>query len=74
MPFFDALHRFLPALFRADGWGVAEVDVVDRPRANGRSHYGIVDRLAVGIPDLFGVWWLTRRRSRSPFKREGTSR
>ena len=66
MPFFDALHRFLPALFRANGWGVAEVDMVDRPGARAVVHYGIINRLAVGIPDLFGVSWLTRRRSRSP--------
>jgi dolichol-phosphate mannosyltransferase len=74
LPYFDSIHRFLPALFLADGWSVVEVDVVDRPREHGDSHYGIVDRLAVGIPDLFGVWWLTRRRRRSPFRREGKSR
>jgi len=74
LPYFSSIHRFLPALFRADGWSVVEVDVVDRPRQHGSSHYGILDRLVVGIPDLFGVKWLTRRRRRSPFRREGKSR
>lgn len=64
LPHFETMHRFLPALFAADGWQVAHVDVIDRPRAHGSSKYGIWDRLAVGLPDLFGVWWLTRRRRR----------
>ena len=71
LPYFDTQHRFMSALFLADGWRIAHVDVVNRPRRHGRSHYGIVDRLAVGIPDLFGVWWLTRRRAKSPFKQQG---
>ena len=66
LPFFDALHRFLPALVRRDGWNVVHVDVVDRPRFAGTSHYGFFDRLWVGILDLFGVWWLLRRRARVP--------
>jgi dolichol-phosphate mannosyltransferase len=66
LPFFDALHRFLPALVRRDGWGVVHVDVVDRPRFAGHSHYGFFDRLGVGILDLFGVWWLLRRRRGVP--------
>lgn len=64
VPYFDAMHRFLPALVLADGWRIAHVDVVDRPRLKGASNYGILDRLAVGVPDLFGVAWLTRRRRR----------
>jgi dolichol-phosphate mannosyltransferase len=65
LPYFETMHRFLPALFLADGWRVDLVDVVDRPRRHGTSHYGNLDRLLVGIPDLFGVAWLTRRRRRS---------
>lgn len=61
MPFFDHMHRFLPALFRNHGWAVATVGVNHRPRLTGRSKYGIFDRLWVGIVDLFGVMWLLRR-------------
>jgi glycosyltransferase involved in cell wall biosynthesis len=69
LPYFDGLHRFMPALVLADGWGLAHVDVVDRPRLTGRSNYGILDRLAVGIWDLCGVAWLTgRRRRRRPLR------
>ncbi len=70
LPYFQTMHRFLPALFLGDGWQVAHVDVVDRPRRHGTSNYGIFDRLAVSIPDLFGVWWLLRRRRRNPLRAE----
>jgi dolichol-phosphate mannosyltransferase len=66
LPYFDALHRFMPALVAREGFAVAHVDVVDRPRGAGRSNYGLFDRLWVGIMDLAGVWWLIRRRRRVP--------
>jgi dolichol-phosphate mannosyltransferase len=72
LPYFDGLHRFLPALVRREGFDVAYVDVVDRPRRHGVSNYGLWDRLWVGILDLFGVWWLIRRRKRVPRDEEVT--
>src|SRR5215210_7833644 len=66
LPYFDGLHRFLPALVRRQGYEVAYVDVIDRPRGRGTSKYGMWDRLWVGILDLFGVWWLIRRMKRVP--------
>jgi len=66
LPYFDGLHRFLPALVRRDGFAVGYVDVVDRPRRHGASNYGMWDRLWVGILDLAGVAWLIRRRKRVP--------
>lgn len=66
LPYFDGLHRFLPALVRRDGFEVGYVEVVDRPRLHGASNYGMWDRLWVGILDLCGVWWLIRRRKRVP--------
>ena len=66
LPYFDGLHRFLPALVRREGYDIGYVDVVDRPRAHGVSNYGLWDRLWVGILDLAGVWWLIRRRKRVP--------
>jgi dolichol-phosphate mannosyltransferase len=66
LPYFDGLHRFLPALVRREGFDIGYVDVVDRPRHAGQSNYGMWDRLWVGILDLAGVWWLIRRRKRVP--------
>src|SRR5437762_607880 len=66
LPYFDGLHRFLPALVRRNGYEVGYVDVIDRPRRHGRSHYGMGNRLWIGILDLAGVWWLIRRRGRDP--------
>jgi len=66
LPYFDGLHRFLPALFRRDGYAIAYVDVIDRPRRHGVSNYGLWDRLWVGILDLAGVRWLIRRRKNVP--------
>jgi dolichol-phosphate mannosyltransferase len=66
LPYFDGLHRFLPALVRREGKDLGYVDVVDRPRASGVSNYGMWDRLWIGILDLAGVWWLIRRRKRIP--------
>jgi dolichol-phosphate mannosyltransferase len=66
LPYFDGLHRFLPALVRREGFEIAYVDVVDRQRRHGQSNYGMWDRLWVGILDLGGVWWLIKRRRRVP--------
>ena len=66
LPYFDGLHRFLPALVRREGYDIGYVDVVDRERRHGVSNYGMWDRLWVGILDLAGVWWLIRRRRRVP--------
>lgn len=66
LPYFDALHRFMPALVRREGFGVGYCDVTDRPRRAGQSNYGFWKRLGVGIVDLAGVWWLIRRRRSVP--------
>lgn len=70
LPYFDGLHRFMPALVKREGFHIAHVQVVDRPRHAGRSNYGLFDRLWVGILDLAGVWWLIRRRRRVPIVQE----
>jgi dolichol-phosphate mannosyltransferase len=63
LPYFDHMHRFLPALVKRAGGRTVSVPVNHRPRASGRSNYGTLDRLLVGIADLFGVMWLMRRAS-----------
>lgn len=66
LPYFDGLHRFLPALVRREGYDIVYVDVIDRPRHAGVSNYGFFDRLWIGIMDLAGVWWLIRRKKPTP--------
>lgn len=61
LPYFDHMHRFLPALYQRAGARVVSVPVSHRPRARGLSKYGMLDRLWVGIVDLLGVMWLKRR-------------
>ena len=61
LPYFDHMHRFLPALFQRNGGAVISVRVNHRPRTRGVSKYGLHNRLWVGITDLFGVMWLLRR-------------
>lgn len=65
LPFFDHMHRYLPALFARDGWQVVHVDVSHRPRGEGRSNYSNFQRALVGIVDLVGVMWLIRRRKKA---------
>ena len=61
LPFFNHIHRFIPALMKAHGVRIVLVDVSHRPRERGQSKYGLFDRLWVGIHDLVGVSWLIRR-------------
>jgi dolichol-phosphate mannosyltransferase len=61
LPYFDHMHRFLPALVRRHGGRVISVPVGHRPRTRGQSHYGVWNRLWVGLVDLGGVMWLRRR-------------
>ncbi len=61
LPFFDGMHRFIPALVRRQGYDITQILIEDRPRAAGVSKYGFFGRLGVGIFDLFGVFWLMQR-------------
>ena len=63
LPYFNHMHRFLPALVRREGYEVLAVDVNHRHRATGVSKYGTWDRLSAGIVDLAGVAWLQARRA-----------
>ena len=64
LPYFDHMHRFLPALVLRAGGELRSVPVNHRPRRRGVSNYGVLDRLWVGIVDLGGVMGLQRRARR----------
>lgn len=74
LPYFNHMHRYLPALFAGHGWRVQHVEVTHRPRGAGRSHYSNLQRGLVGVVDIFGVMWLLRRRKRvlMPQQRDAT--
>ena len=61
LPYFDHMHRFLPALVQRAGGRTLSVEVNHRPRTRGTSNYGLFERLWVGIVDIVGVKWLQRR-------------
>lgn len=65
LPYFDHMHRYLPALFGRDGHRVAHLDVSHAERISGASKYTNIGRALVGITDLIGVSWLIRRRKRA---------
>lgn len=69
LPYFDHMHRYLPALMQRAGWQVRSVPVNHRPRTSGASKYNNLGRALVGISDLRGVAWLMRR-SRRPIVEE----
>ncbi len=61
LPYFDHMHRYLPALMQRAGWKTVSVPVSHRPRRSGQSKYSNVQRALVGIRDLLGVAWLIQR-------------
>lgn len=65
LPYFDHMHRYLPALVQRAGWQVKSVPVNHRPRGAGQSKYNNLNRALVGIADLRGVAWLIRRSKRT---------
>ncbi len=62
LPYFDHLHRFLPAMLLRANVRLAHVQVSHRARTHGQSKYGFWNRALVGAVDLAGAAWLMRRR------------
>lgn len=65
LPYFDHMHRYLPALMLRENYAVAFEDVNHRPRTTGASKYNNLGRAWVSLSDLCGVMWL-QRRARNP--------
>jgi dolichol-phosphate mannosyltransferase len=65
LPYFDHMHRYLPALMQRAGWKVQSVPVNHRARGTGVSKYNNLNRALVGIADLRGVGWLIKRSKRT---------
>ena len=74
LPYFDHMHRYLPALMQRAGWKTVSVPVSHRPRGSGQSKYTNLGRALVGIRDLMGVSWLIQRSHVTPVSEIGTGR
>jgi dolichol-phosphate mannosyltransferase len=59
--FFKGMHRFLPTLFKIEGFTVTEIAVTNNPRFAGQSHYGVWNRLFASFYDLLAVRWMKKR-------------
>ena len=61
LKFFKGMHRFMPTLFKIEGFTVTEVPVRTNPRFAGRSNYGVWNRLFASFYDLLAVRWMKKR-------------
>jgi glycosyltransferase involved in cell wall biosynthesis len=61
LKFFKGMHRFLPTLFKIEGFTVTEIPIRHNPRASGQTHYGVWNRLFASFYDLLAVRWMQRR-------------
>lgn len=64
LPYFNHMHRYLPALMQRNGWQTVSVPVSHRERGAGQSKYTNLGRALVGVRDLLGVSWLIARNKR----------
>jgi dolichol-phosphate mannosyltransferase len=61
LKFFKGMHRFLPTLFKIEGYTVTEVPISTNPRRAGQTHYGVWNRLFASFYDLLAVRWMKKR-------------
>ena len=61
LKFFKGMHRFLPTLFKIEGYTVTEIPIRHNPRASGQTHYGVWNRLFASFYDLLAVRWMKKR-------------
>ena len=61
LKFFKGMHRFLPTLFKIEGFTVTEIAVGHNPRTAGQTHYGVWNRLFASSYDLLAVRWMKKR-------------
>jgi glycosyltransferase involved in cell wall biosynthesis len=68
LKFFKGMHRFLPTLFKIEGFTVAEIPVNHQHRLAGVSKYGVWNRVFASSYDLFAVRWMQKRMYRFKVK------
>jgi dolichol-phosphate mannosyltransferase len=70
LKFFKGMHRFLPTLFKIEGFVVTEIPISHHARHTGHSHYGVLNRLFITLYDLFAVRWMQKRMFRYEVKEQ----
>lgn len=61
LKFFKGMHRFMPTLFKLEGFTVTEVQIRTNPRVAGKSNYGVWNRMFSSFYDLLAVRWMKKR-------------
>ncbi len=61
IPFFDGMHRFIPALMLLEGATIKQVPVRHFPRVAGVSKFNIFNRSIKPLQDLFAYRWMKSR-------------
>ena len=61
LKFFKGMHRFMPTLFKMEGFTVTEIPISSNPRFAGQGHYGVWNRLFASFYDLLAVRWMKKR-------------
>ena len=61
IPFFNGMHRFLPALIQYQGGKVMQIPVQHFPRYAGTAKYHLHNRLIGPLVDTLAVVWMKHR-------------
>lgn len=69
---YKGMHRFLPALFKIEGFRVAEMPVNHRERVKGATKYNLFNRSFNTIADMLAVRWMRKRHIRYRFDSKGS--
>jgi dolichol-phosphate mannosyltransferase len=67
---FHGMHRFLPALFKIEGFAIQQVSVNHRQRLKGKTKYNLFNRSFNTVADMFAVRWMYKRRLQYTIKKE----
>ncbi|MBM4056138.1 MAG: glycosyltransferase family 2 protein [Planctomycetes bacterium] len=67
---FNGMHRFLPTLFKMEGFSVTEIIVAHHPRKYGKSKYGVSNRAVRAFVDLLAIRWMKKRKLRYEVENE----
>lgn len=61
IPFFDGMHRFIPALMKLEGAEINQIEVQHFERIAGQSKFNIFNRSIKPLQDAFAYRWMRNR-------------